>query len=125
MPANRRRNANLLPVARILLLGVVLLTVGGGALYYVNAKNEVHRNGQRKKDLERELIALETKDEVVRSRIAKLSSFDALRRRQAQEREVFVKLVPVTDNLVVRLQDVAPSMGGGQVRTVSNLQPAR
>lgn len=125
MSANRRRNANLLPVARIFLLGTVLLTVGGGALYYVNAKNEVHRNGQRKKDLERELIALETKDEVVRSRIAKLSSFDALRRRQTQEREVFVKLVPVSDNLVVRLQDQAPSSAAGQVRTVSNLQPAR
>ena len=125
MSANRRRNANLLPVARILLLGVLLLTVGGGALYYVNAKNEVHRNGQRKKDLERELIALETKDEVVRSRIAQLSSFDALRKRQSQEVEVFAKLVPVADNLVVRLQGTTPAPGEPQVRTVSNLKPTR
>jgi hypothetical protein len=58
MSSNRRRDANLSPVARILLLGVLLLTVGGGALYYVNAKNEVHRNGQRKKDLERSLDRL-------------------------------------------------------------------
>ena len=102
-----------------------MLTVGGGALFYVNAKNEVHRNGQRKKELERELLALETKDEVVNSRIAKLSSFDSLRRRQVQEREVFAKLVPVADNLVVRLQDKLPAAGEPQVRTVSNLQPAR
>ena len=125
MSSNRRRNANLLPVARILLAGTLLVTVGGGALFYVNAKNEVHRNGQRKKELERELVALETKDEVINSRIAKLSSFDSLRRRQVQEREVFAKLVPVSDNLVVRLQDKAPSAGEPQVRTVSNLQPAR
>ena len=125
MSSNRRRNANLLPVARILLIGVLLLTVGGGALYYVNAKNEVHRNGQRKKDLERELITLQTKDEVICSRIAILSSFDALRKRQAQERETFAKMVPVTDNLVVRIQDHSNASAEPQVRTVSNLQPSR
>lgn len=125
MSSNRRRNANLLPVARILLIGVLLLTVGGGALYYVNAKNEVHRNGQRKKDLEKELIALQTKDEVICSRIAILSSFDALRKRQSQEREAFAKMVPVSDNLVVRLQDRTNSPSEPQVRTVSNLQPSR
>lgn len=125
MSSNRRRNANLLPVAKILMIGMLLLTVGGGALFYVNAKNEVHRNGQLKKSLERELLALETKDEVILSRIAKLSSFDSLRKRQQQDREVFAKLVPVTDNMVVRLQDKAPASGEPQVRTVSNLQPAR
>lgn len=125
MSSNRRRNANLLPVAKILLIGMLILTVGGGALYYVNAKNEVHRNGQRKKELERELLSLETREEVVISQIAKLSSFDSLRRRQSQEREAFAKLVPVTDSMVVRLQDRTPAGGEPQVRTVSNLQPAR
>ncbi len=125
MSVNRRRNANLLPVAKIFLVGMLLLTVGGGALFYVNAKNEVHRNGQRKKDLERELVSLETKDEVISSRIAKLSSFEALRKRQSQDREVFAKLVPVPDNLVVRMQDSTPVNRDDQVRTVSNLHPAR
>lgn len=125
MSLNRRRNANLLPVAKILMIGMLLLTVGGGALFYVNAKNEVHRNGQLKKSLERELLALETKDEVILSRIAKLSSFDSLRKRQQQDREVFAKLVPVTDSMVVRLQDKASASGEPQVRTVSNLHPAR
>jgi hypothetical protein len=115
----------LLPVAKILLIGLLLLTVGGGALFYVNAKNEVHRNGQKKKELERELLALETKDEVVVARIAKLSSFDALRKRQSQDREVFAKLVPVADNQVVKLQDITPAAGESQVRAVSNFHPAR
>jgi NADH:ubiquinone oxidoreductase subunit C len=104
---------------------MLLLTVGGGALFYVNAKNEVHRNGQLKKNLERELLALETKDEVILSRIAKLSSFDSLRKRQQQDREVFSKLIPVSDNMVVRLQDKASAPEESQVRTVSNIHPAR
>lgn len=123
--SNRRRNANLLPVAKILLTGTLLFTLGGGALYYVNAKNEVHRFGQRKKELERELLAVATKDEVVLARISKLSSYEALRKRQAQEKDVFARLVPVADTMVVRLQEPASSNGESQVRTVSNLHPAR
>jgi hypothetical protein len=125
MSSNRRRNANLLPVAKILLLGMSLLILGGGALYYVNAKNELHRYGQRRKELERELLMIATRDEVVTSRIAKLSSYEALRKRQSQERDAFAKLMPVADTLIVRLQERMPAAGESQVRTVSNLQPAR
>jgi hypothetical protein len=125
MSSNRRKNANLLPVAKILLVGVVLLTIGGGALYYVNAKNEVHRHGQRKKELERELLVVATKDEVVTSRISKLCSYEALRKRQSLEREAFARLVPVADTLVVRLPDRVFSPVESQLRHVSNPQPAR
>ncbi len=125
MSSNRRKNANLLPVAKILLVSMVLLTVGGGALYYVNAKNEVHRYGQRKKELERELLMVATKDEVVTSRIFKLCSYEALRKRQSLEREAFAKLVPVADTLVVRLPDRVFSPVESQLRQVSNPQPVR
>lgn len=125
MPTNRRKHANILPVAKIMLSSVVLLVLGGGGLYYVNAKNEVHRYGQRRKELERELLAVATKDEVVLSRISKLCSYEALRKRQQIDREAFVKLVPVADTLVVRLQESVPVQGESQVRTVSNPQPGR
>ncbi|MEK0444859.1 MAG: hypothetical protein RLZZ399_180 [Verrucomicrobiota bacterium] len=125
MSFNRRRNANLLPVARILLLGTLIATCGGGALYYVNAKNEVHRLGQRVKQLEREIQASITKDEVVMARIAKLSSFESLRKRQQQEREAFAQLIPVNDTLVFRIQERPRSSPNSEVRTVSNLQPVR
>jgi hypothetical protein len=125
MSSNRRKNANLLPVAKILLVAVLLLTIGGGALYYVNAKNEVHRQGQRKKELERELLAVATKDEVVMSRIFKLCSYEALRKRQSIEREAFAKLVPVADTLVVRLPDRVLSPAESQLRQVSNPQTVR
>lgn len=125
MSSNRRKHANILPVAKILLGGLVLLVLGGGGLYYVNAKNEVHRFGQRRKELERELVAVATRDEVVLSRISKLCSFDALRKRQQVDREAFVRLVPVGDTLVVRMQESVPVRGESQVRTVSNPQPVR
>ena len=125
MSPNRRKNANLLPVAKIFTAVVVLVTIGGGSLYYVDAKNELHRCGQRKKVLERVLLAISTRDEVVTSRIAKMSSFDSLRKRQVIDKEAFVRLTPVADTLVVRMPEPAAAPGETQVRTVSNLQPNR
>lgn len=125
MSANRRRNANVLPVARILFTGTLLLVLGGGALYYVNAKNEVHRYGQRVKALEREIQGYVTRDEVVMARIAKLSSYEALRKRQQTEKDTFAQLVPVNDAMLVRVQDRGTRGNVSEVRTVSNLQPGR
>ncbi|MEY5026522.1 MAG: hypothetical protein RLZZ244_2050 [Verrucomicrobiota bacterium] len=125
MSLNRRRNANVLPVAKIFGFAILILLLGGGALYYVNAKNEVHRYGQRVKELEREILALTTRDEVVMARIAKLSSYEALRKRQQQEREIFAQLVPVSDAVLVRLPERSGKTMGAEVSTVSNLQPKR
>lgn len=107
------------------MMGVILLSLGGGALYYVNAKNEVHRYGQRVKELEREIQTYITKDEVLLARIAKLSSYEALRKRQQQEREAFAQLVPVNDAVLVRVQERSVTPNNPEVRTVSNLQPNR
>jgi hypothetical protein len=125
MSLNRRRNANVLPVAKIFGFAILILLLGGGALYYVNAKNEVHRYGQRVKELEREILAITTRDEVVMARIAKLSSYEALRKRQQQEREIFAQLVPVSDAVLVRLPERSGKTMGAEVSTVSNLQPKR
>lgn len=125
MFSNRRRNANLLPMARILVTGAFILVFGGGALYYVNAKNEVHRYGQRVKALEHEIQTCLIRNEVVMARIAKLSSYEALRKRQQQEREAFAQLVPVNDSVLVRIQERPTPVNASEVRTVSNLQPAR
>lgn len=124
MSANQRRNSNLLPVAKLLLAFCLLLILGGGSLYYVHAKNELHRFGEYKKKLEREIEAVSNRNEMVLARIATMSSFDALRKRQQQERDVFAKLVPVTDAAVVRLPARAAN-NESEVRTVSNPQPAR
>jgi tRNA A37 N6-isopentenylltransferase MiaA len=107
------------------MAAVVLVIVGGGGLYYVSAKNDLHRLGERKKALERELYAINTRDEVVSSRIAKLVSFDSLRKRQTTDREAFVRLIAVADTAVVRVPDLGTSQTESQVRAVSNLKPVR
>jgi hypothetical protein len=125
MSINRRRSENVLPIARLVFTAAMILMFGGGALYYVNSKNELHRHGQRIKELEREIVALETRDEVVLSRIAKLSSYEALRKRQAIERDTFAQLIPVSDTMLVKIQEKPTPAAALEVRTVSNLKPAR
>jgi hypothetical protein len=124
MSANLRRHANFLPAAKILLAFCLLLILGGGGLYYVHAKNELHKFGEYKKQLEREIDAVANRNEMILARIATLSSFDALRKRQLHDREAFAKLVPVTDSAVVRLPARSPG-NESDVRTVSNPQPVR
>lgn len=125
MSLNRRRSPNVLPIARLMFTSVLILMFGGGAAYYVNSKNELHRHGQRIKELEREILAMETRDEVVLSRIAKLSSYEELRKRQSMEKEAFAQLVPVNDTMLVRVQERMGPASNSEVRTVSNLQPVR
>ena len=130
---NRRRNENLLPAAKIVLFSFLILVLGAGGLYYVNAKNEVHRFGEQKKQLEREILATVNRDEMILARIAMLSSYESLRKRQHQEKEAFAKLVPVSDSALVRIPVGAiggnASMAGGvrasDVQAVSNPQSGR
>jgi cell division protein FtsB len=124
MSANQRRNANLLPAAKLVLAFCLLVILGSGGFYYVHAKNELHKMGEYKKQLEREIDAVSNRNEMILARIATLSSFDALRKRQQYDREAFAKLIPVSDTAVVRVP-VRSVSGESDVRTVSNPQPAR
>ncbi len=124
MSANYRRNSNLLPAAKLILSFCLLFILGGGGLYYVNAKNELHKLGEYRKQLEREIDAVANRNEMILARIATLSSYDALRKRQQQDREVFAKLTPVSDTAVVHIRTRTGS-GESEVRTVSNPQPSR
>ena len=100
----------------------------------MNAKNEVHRFGEQKKQLEREIIATANRDEMILARIAMLSSYESLRKRQQQEKEAFAKLVPVNDAALVRIPSSAMGANGGvianggrvgDVQAVSNPQAGR
>jgi hypothetical protein len=124
MLSNQRRNANLLPVAKLFLAFCLLLILGGGSLYYVHSKNDLHKLGEYQKRLERELDAVKNRNQRVLSRIATLSSYDALRKRQQQDREAFAKLIPVQDGAMVRVP-ARLLEGESDVRPVSNPQPAR
>jgi hypothetical protein len=116
MSFNRRRHANAVSLTSVATWVSVCLFLGGAGLGYVSIKNQAHTKGATIKNLERTLADLKTQDEVVSSKIALLSSRAALQRRV---NEGFVKLAPISDERLVRL-DVAPKKGGSELRAVSN-----
>jgi hypothetical protein len=116
MPLNRRRHANTVPLASIATWIVVALFTCTAGLYYVYCKNQLHATGTKLKTLERELSELITQDEVVRSKIASLSSTAALQRRW---KEGSIKLVQITDDRLVRINSTATG-APNELRTVSN-----
>lgn len=113
---NRRRHANAVPLASIATWVVVCIFIGGAGLWYVYLKNQLVTTGTKIKALERELADIRTQDEVVSSKIASLSSRATLQRRL---NEGFIKLVPITDDRLVRL-DAAPRNDSAEIRAVSN-----
>ncbi len=116
MASNRRRHANAVPLALIATWILVLGTLGAAGLGYVYLKNQIHVTGAKIKSLENELEKLNTQDEVMRAKIAVLSSRDAMNRRL---NEGFIKLVPVSDERLVRVE--MPSRKAvSELRAVSN-----
>jgi hypothetical protein len=58
--------------------------------------------------LENKIREIEFQDEAVRSRIARLTSHEALRRRQTAGAPAFASLVPISEQAVVRINAAAP-----------------
>ncbi len=116
MAANRHRHANTVPLALITGWVLICVVIGFAGLGYVYLKNQSITTGTKTKALERELAELTTQDEVVRSKIALLSSRAALQRRLDSG---FIKLVPITDDRLVRL-DLGSRKSASEIRAVSN-----
>ena len=116
MASNRRRHANAVPLASIATWVIGCVFLAGTGLGYVYLKNQIITTGTKTKALERELAELTTQDEVVRSKIALLSSRSALQRRL---NDGFIKLVPITDDRLVRVGAPARKEAG-ELRAVSN-----
>jgi len=97
---NRRKHANIVPVAALVRWVVVAFFVGTAGLSYVYVKNQLQTTGTEIHNLESQLNALDTQDESVRAQIARLSSHSYLERRLA---EGFIQLTPITDDKIVRV----------------------
>ena len=124
MSFNRRRHANAVSLTSIATWVSVCLFLGGAGLGYVSIKNQAHTQGATIKNLERTLAELKKQDEEVSCKIASLSSRETLQRRvneglQRRVNEGFVKLNPISDDRLVRL-NVAPRKEGSELRAVSN-----
>ena len=101
MPGNRRRNANTVPLLSMAAWILVCLFVGGSGLAYVAMKSQLHASGVAIKGLEKEVADLTTQDEVVRARIAELSSTSALLQRYKNDKTKLNGLIDIPQDKLV------------------------
>jgi cell division protein FtsB len=124
MPSNRRRHANVLPVASLATWIVLAAFVCGGGLYYVYCKNELHARGTQIKALEKEFADLVNQNEVVRANIARLASPNELRKRREKDRTFLADMVEIQhDRLVLVSDKVTPVAPASELRAVANTKP--
>ena len=123
MAQNKFRHENQVKAGPALWWLLIGGLVGVAALYYVQLKNNIHASGARVKTLEKELADLVTQDEVVRAKIALLSSRAVLQKRLD---EGFIRLAPITDDRLVQLEPAGSGVRGGrgELRAVSNREQA-
>ena len=114
MSPNRHRYGNVLPFARFLLGTAIVLSITGAAIYYVWCRNQIDVSGREIKKREGQLAVLKSQNEVVRAKIARLSSISTLDQRY---KSGFIKLDPILQfepTLRIVTKD------GDEVRTISN-----
>jgi hypothetical protein len=97
---NRRRHANIVPVAALVRWVVAAFFLCTAGLCYVYFKNQMQTTGDEIRSLEGQLAKLRTEDDTERAQIDRLSSHSYLERRLA---EGFIQLTPITDDRIVRI----------------------
>lgn len=123
MPANRRRHSTVMPLASWATWILLATFATSAGLYYVYCKNQLHTRGAQVRMLERELADLQNQNEVVRSRVAMLSSPNALRKRREQEKNFLAGYTEITrDRLVLVSDRLNPAMSN-EWRAVANKRP--
>jgi cell division protein FtsB len=117
MARNRKKQANPLQLGAFAPVVVGLIIVGVLALSFVFLKNQLHSTGRQIKGLEQELAGLKTQNDVLRARVASLSSRNVLQRQLATG---FIKMVPITSERIVRWNGSPPALAMDNLRRVSN-----
>ena len=100
MSRPRRKALNQVNAASLARWIVITSFVAITGLSYVYLSLQLHRQGDRKKVLENELIATRMQSDVACGQIAALTSRSALQRRI---KEGYLKMVPIAETNIVRL----------------------
>lgn len=116
---NRRRRNNFNPIDAPSLARWIVLAAFASAtgLSYVYLTVQLHHQGVQKKLLEQELVAVRTQNEDTRAQIATLTSRVALQRRL---QEGYLKMIPIAEQSIVRLNAPARSPSEDEVQPVVN-----
>ena len=121
---NRHRRKNFNPIdapslARWIVIIAFLATTG---LSYVYLSVQLHHQGVQRRLLEQELIATRMQNEDAKVQFAALTSRTALQRRL---KEGYLKMIPITEQNIVRLAPVRPAPEENAIRPVANDQVGR
>lgn len=122
MQRQRRKQFNAInaaSLARWVLLTAFLALIG---LIYVYFTVQAYHLGDRKKALENELGHLRSQNEVAHGQIAALTSRSALQRRL---KEGYLKMIPIAEQSIVRLNAPAGELGEDAVQPVVNQRAGR
>jgi hypothetical protein len=117
MSHNRKKHANSLPVATLARWIFVAFFIGVTGLGYVYLKNQLCSTGDEIKNMEHKLEDLITQNNVMHGKISTLSSRTMLQRRL---NEGFIRMIPVSDDRIVRVNVQPVRIAGGEIRAVSN-----
>ena len=117
MNRSRRKNFNAIDapsLARWILLTLFIALTG---LIYVYLSIQLHRLGDQQNKLEKQLASLRNQNEVATGQIAALTSRAALQRRL---KEGFIKMIPIAEQNIVRLNAPARSAQEDAIQPVVN-----
>ena len=116
---NQRRRKNFNPIdAPSLARWIVIATFAAATgLSYVYLTVQLHHQGVQKKLLEQELVAVRMQNEDAKVQIAALTSRTALQQRL---KEGYLKMIPITEQSIVRLNSPARVAGEDEVQPVVN-----
>ena len=115
----RRRRKNFNPIdAPSLARWIVIATfVAATGLSYVYLSVQLHHQGVQRRLLEQDMVATRTQNEDAKVQIAALVSRTALQRRL---KEGYLKMIPISEQNIVRLSAPFRSRGEDEVQPVLN-----
>ena len=117
MSFERKKHTNNLTLTTVAKWVLAAVFFGIAGLSYVYLKNQLHTIADENKVLENKLAELNTQNDVLRGSITALSSRSVLQRHL---KEGFIKMVPVTDDRIVRVNALPVREVAGEIRAVSN-----
>ena len=122
MKRSHRKNWNAVNAASLARWIVMTAFLALAGLSYVYLTLQLYHLGERKKAVENELISLRTQNDVASVQIAALTSRSALQRRL---KEGYLKMIPISENNIVRLTIPAQPAEEDAIQPVANRSSLR
>ena len=122
MHAPRRKAFNSVNAASLARWIAITASLAMTGLIYVYLTLQLHDLGDRKKALENELTSLRAQNDVASVQIAALTSRSAMQRRL---KEGYLKMIPIAEHNIVRLNASPRPPGEDAVQPISNKRAGR